>query len=173
MDQLKLIVSWLHRRAENFVALLLLSMFMTFLVQIVFRYLLNLPLGWTVEYVAIAWLWGILFGYAFVIRDVDIIRLDILYNAMPPAIRRFMDITGGLVMAGILTWSLPKAYEYVTFMKVERTSYIQLPFDLVFSIYLPFAVSIIVRLLLNVWHAIRGDSRYVDPLEAAGADDRI
>ena len=133
-------MSWLHRRAENFVALLLLSMFMTFLIQIVFRYLLNLPLGWTVEYVAIAWLWGILFGYAFVIRDVDIIRLDIVYNAMPPAIRRVMDITGGLVMAGILIWSLPKAYEYVTFMKVERTSYIQLPFDLVFSIYLPFAV---------------------------------
>ena len=95
------------------------------------------------------------------------------YGMLEKQFRRFMDIAGGLVMAGILTWSLPKAYEYVTFMKVERTSYIQLPFDLVFSIYLPFAVSIIVRLLLNVWHAIRGDSRYVDPLEAAGADDRI
>ena len=48
-------------------------------------------------------------------------------------------------------------------MNVERTAYIQLPFDLVFSIYLPFAVAVIVRLLLNVWHAIRGDSHYVDP----------
>ncbi len=167
------IVAWLQRRAENFVALLLLSMFATFLIQIVFRYVLNLPLGWTVEYVAIAWLWGILFGYAFVIRDVDIIRLDILYNAVPPNGRRMMDVVGGLVCAGILAWSLPKAYEFVTFMKVERTAYIQLPFDLLFSIYIPFAVAVIVRTLLNVWHAVRGDTRYVDPIEAAGADDRI
>ena len=122
-----------------------------------FRYVLNLPLGWTIEYVAIAWLWGILFGYAFVIRDDDIIRLDILYTAMPPAVRRVMDVVSGLACAGILAWSLPKAYGYVTFMKVERTAYMQLPFDLVFSIYLPFAVAVIVRSLMNVWHAIRGD----------------
>ncbi len=173
MSRLKTILAWLHRRAEQFVALLLGSMFVTFLIQIVFRYVLNLPLGWTVEYVAIAWLWGILFGYAFVIRDVDIIRLDIVYNAMPPNVRRVMDVVGGLVCAGILIWSLPKAYGYVTFMKVERTAYIRLPFDLVFSIYLPFAVAVIVRLLLGVWHALRGDTHYVDPLEAAAADDRI
>lgn len=65
---------WLHRRAEQFVALLLASMFVTFLIQIVFRYFLNLLLGWTVEYVAISWLWGILFGYAFVIRDAAMNR---------------------------------------------------------------------------------------------------
>ena len=115
----------------------------------------------------------ILFGYAFVIRDIDIIRLDILYNAMPPAIRRAMDIVGGLACAAIIAWSLPKAFGYVTFMKVERTAYIQLPFDLVFSIYPPFAVAVIIRSLLNVWHAVRGNTRYIDPLEAAAADDRI
>ena len=173
MDRLKSIMWWLRRRAENVIALLLGSMFVTFLIQIVFRYVLNLPLGWTIEYVSIAWLWGILFGYAFVIRDIDIIRLDILYNLMPPAIRRAMDIAGGLACAGILAWSLPKAYGYVAFMKVERTAYMQLPFDVVFSIYPPFAAAVMVRSLLNVWHAIRGDTHYIDPLEAAAADDRI
>ena len=51
-------------------------------------------------------------------------------------------------------WSLPKAFGYVTFMHVERTDYMRLPFDLVFSIYPPFAVAVIIRSLLNVWHAI-------------------
>jgi C4-dicarboxylate transporter, DctQ subunit len=168
-----MIAAWLRRRAENFVALLLASMFATFLIQIFFRYLLNLPVGWTVEYVAIAWLWGILFGYAFVIRDVDIIRLDLVYNLAPRNARRFMDIVGGLVMAGVMTWSLPKAIGFVAFMGVERTAYMQLRFDLVFAVYPPFAVAVIVRLLLNVWHAVRGDSHFVNPIEAAGADDRI
>ena len=102
MNRLKSICGWLRRRAENFVALLLGSMFVTFLIQIVFRYVLNLPLGWTVEYVAIAWLWGILFGYAFVIRNDDIIRLDLVYYAVPPPVRRAMDIVAGLACAAIL-----------------------------------------------------------------------
>ncbi len=173
MARFDTVASRLRRLAETVVVLLLASMFATFLIQIAFRYVLNLPLGWTVEYVAIAWLWGILFGYAFVVREEDIIRLDLLYNAMPEKVRRAMDIVAGLACAGILAWSLPKAYGYVTFMKIERTAYIRLPFDLVFSIYIPFAVAVIIRLLLTVWRAIRGHSHYVDPVQSAGADERI
>ena len=69
-----------YRGAEIIVGLLLGSMFVTFLLQILFRYVLSLPVGWTVEWVTIAWLWGILFGYAFVVRDADVIRLDIVLS---------------------------------------------------------------------------------------------
>jgi C4-dicarboxylate transporter, DctQ subunit len=173
MARLESIASALRGFAELVVALLLASMFVTFLIQILFRYVLSLPLGWTVEYVAIAWLWGILFGYAFVIRDDDVIRLDLVYNALPEKTRRVMDVVSGLACAGILIGSLPKAYDFVTFMKVERTAYIQLRFDLVFSIYLPFAVAVIIRSLLTVWRAIRGRPLEHDPIRAAGADEYI
>lgn len=163
----------LLKGAEILLALMLASMFVCFLIQIVFRYVLNLPVGWTIEYVAIAWLWGILFGYAFVVRDEDIIRLDILYGAMPEKAQRFMDVTSGLACAGILAWSLPKAYEYVTFMKIERTAYMRIPFDLVFSIYMPFAVAVIVRSLMTVWGAITGGYHHADPVRSPGADERV
>ena len=41
--------SWLQRRAENFAAALLAIMFGAFMIQIIFRYLFNFPLGWTSE----------------------------------------------------------------------------------------------------------------------------
>lgn len=81
MTDLARVLRPLRLTADTIAALLLGSMFATFILQIAFRYVLNQPLGWTVEYVAIAWLWGILFGYAFVIRDADVIRLDIVYAA--------------------------------------------------------------------------------------------
>ena len=56
MQRLSNIRDWLGRRAEEVLALVLASLFVTFLIQIVFRYVLNLPLGWTIEYVSIAWL---------------------------------------------------------------------------------------------------------------------
>ena len=163
----------LLRAAEIVLALMLASMFGSFLIQIVFRYVLNLPVGWTIEYVALAWLWGILFGYAFVVRDEDVIRLDLFHSAMPANVQRVMDVITGLTCAGILAWSLPKAYEYVTFMKIERTAYMRIPFDLVFSIYLPFAVAVIVRSLMQVWGAITGRYHHTDPIQTIGADERV
>ena len=40
---------WLYARAENILAAMLGLMFAAFILQIVFRYLLNLPIGWTNE----------------------------------------------------------------------------------------------------------------------------
>lgn len=146
---------WWLRRAEDIAALLLLSMAVSFLVQIIWRYVLNAPQGWTVEYVAIAWLWGILFGYAFVVRDADIIRLDIVYNALPPKGRAVADVLGGSVVAGLLLYSLPASVEYVNFMGIERTAFLQIGFNWVFAIYLPFVAVVTLRTLFNVFKALR------------------
>ena len=40
-------VAWMRRRAENIVAGLLGIMFVAFIIQIVFRYFFNFPIGWT------------------------------------------------------------------------------------------------------------------------------
>lgn len=150
--------AWWRDRAEDLCALLLLSMASAFMVQIVSRYVLNQPQGWTVEYVTIAWLWGILFGYAFVVRDADVIRMDLLVHLLPPRTRAGADVAAGLLVATVLAASLPASVEYVQFMGIERTAFLQLPFDLVFSIYIPFVITVIVRTLLDVrraWRVLR------------------
>lgn len=40
---------WLRNRAENLIAFMLLGMFVIFLMQIAFRYVLNVSIGWTHE----------------------------------------------------------------------------------------------------------------------------
>ncbi|MEC7764996.1 MAG: TRAP transporter small permease subunit [Pseudomonadota bacterium] len=156
MEQAKSIWNWLGRRAENILALLLFSMFVTFILQIVFRYFLSLPVGWTVEWVTIAWLWGILFGFAFVVRESDVIRLDIVYSVMPYGVRRVMDVIAGLTIAAIFLYTLPASWDYIDFMMRERTAYIRIPFFWVFIVYIPFAVSVAVRGLMTAWAGLRG-----------------
>lgn len=53
---------WLARRAENVAVLMLVGLFLAFLIQIAFRYLFNLPIGWTHEISVILWLWLVLWG---------------------------------------------------------------------------------------------------------------
>ena len=142
--------------AEGIAALILGSMFVCFLMQIGFRYILGWPVGWTIEYVSMTWLWGILFGYAFVVRNTEIIRLDIVYSSMPKKVQRVMDVIAQTFCAGVLLWSLPKAIEYVSFIRIERTSYMQVNFALLFSIYVPFCIAVSIRCLLSAWDALRG-----------------
>ncbi|WP_176086429.1 TRAP transporter small permease subunit [Martelella sp. HB161492] len=171
MARLTAVYRWFGRRAENLLALLLASLFVAFLLQIVFRYLLNLPVGWTVEWVTIAWLWGILFGYAFVIRETDIIRLDIIYSACPRGMRRAFDVISGGIIAAIFIYSLVPTWDYITFMSIERTAYLRIPFSYVFAIYMPFAFSVIVRSLLMVWAGLSGSGRRHDTEHSAESHD--
>ncbi len=65
--------------------------------------------------------------------------------------------------------SLPASYKYVSFMKVERSAYLHVPINLMYSVYLVFAVACIGRYLWLVYRAIRGG---VSPLtEAAKVGD--
>ena len=54
--------------------------------------------------------------------------------------------------------SLPAVVDYVTFMKVQSTAYLKIRFDWLFSIYIVFAVAVIVRYIWLSWQALRGEA---------------
>ena len=167
LRSLKPLGAWLARRAENVLALMLGAMFAVFLVQIVFRYVFNLPIGWTHEISVLLWLWLVLFGAAFVTRESDEIRFDIIYGAVGPKARRIMAVLTAVPLIVLYTISLPAMADYVAFMKVERTAYLKLPFNWVYSIYIAFAVAAIVRYLWLCTQALRGKApEAFDPTKA-------
>jgi len=151
--------AWLARRAENIAALLLAVMFASFILQIVFRYLLNLPTGWSSELTVICWIWLVLWGAAFVVREREEIRFDIVYGTVRPGARRIMAVLTGLALIGLYAWSFPAVWDYVTFMKVQTTAYLGIRYDWLYSVYILFALAAIAR---YVW-IVRGALRGVDP----------
>jgi C4-dicarboxylate transporter, DctQ subunit len=156
---------WLQRRAEDVAAALLMVMFLAFIIQIVFRYVFNWPLSWTFELSIVCWLWGVLWGAAFIVRERDEIRFDVILGLVSGNARRIFTIVTGVATVAIFTLSLPAVVDYVTFMKVERSAYLKVPFDVLFSVYVLFAVATIVRYVWLTWRAVRGDaaSSLIDP----------
>ena len=160
--------AWLHARAENILAAMLAVMFSVFILQIVFRYILNLPIGWTHEISVIMWLWMVLFGTAFVVRDSEEIRFDIVYSAVSERWRRGMVAISAITLIFFFAISLPAVIDYITFMKVEKTAYLKIRFDWLYSIYAIFAVAMIVRQFWLGCQAIwgRGPEAF-DPTKAS------
>ncbi len=154
--------------AEAVAAAMLAIMFVAFLVTIVFRYVLNWSAGWASELSSVMWIWLVLWGAAFVVREREEIRFDIFYGAVPPRVRRAMTVVIAAGVVGLFLLSLPAVYDYVTFMQVQRTSYLRIRYDWLYSIYVIFAVAIIMRYLWLAGRAIAGH----DPLADASADDK-
>jgi len=161
-EQLVAIGRWLRRRAENLAALMLAVMFLCFILQILFRYVLNYPVGWTEEVSTLMWIWGVLWGAVFVHDEKDEVRFDIIYNVVKERTRRAFTIVTGLALVVMYAWSLPAATSYVTFMKVERSAYLGIRLDYLYSIFILFTVAAIVRYAWLTWRAIRGHAPEAD-----------
>ena len=155
-DRLAATGRWLLRRADDFAVVLMALMFVSFLLQIAFRYVLNQPLGWTEEVTVLCWVWVVLWCAALVLSDREEIRFDIIYTLVPPGVQRAFTVLSSVAFVVLLLWSLPASWNYVAFMKREHTAYLHMRFDLLYAVYVIFAVAIILKHVGLAWRAIKG-----------------
>ena len=151
-------VAWVRRRAENVIAGLLGLMFVAFIVQVVFRYFFNLPIGWTSELSVITFLYMVLVGSAFWLKESEEVRFDLISARLGPVGRRVLGIFVAVAAIVLFGMSLPATLSYVAFMKVESSSYLKIRLDILYSIYVVFAVAVIVRYLWAIVSLLRGDA---------------
>ena len=135
---------------------MLAVMFAAFIIQIVFRYFFNLPTGWTSELTVVLWLWLVLWGAAFVLREDEEIRFDLISGAVGRRARIAMGIVTALALVILYGLSLKPSFDYVAFMKVEKSSYLKIRMDWLFSIYVVFLVAVIARYLWLLSRLLRG-----------------
>jgi TRAP-type C4-dicarboxylate transport system permease small subunit len=138
-------LGWARRRAENVLAALLAAMFMAFLIQVFMRYAVGAPVAWTTEVSTLAWLWGVLWGAALVLREDEEIRFDIAHRLAPPRLRCVFDAVAAASVVAVFAASLAAVQDYVRFMRIERSAYLGIRMDVLFSVYLVFAIAMIVR----------------------------
>ena len=147
---------WLRRRAENISAALLLIMFLCFIVTIVARYVFNYPLGWTEEASLITWIWCTLWGAVFILRERDEVRFDIFYSSLSDKARCVCTVITGIAAIVLFAIALPAVVSYVTFLKVERSAYLGIRLDYLYSIYILFSIGVVVRYVALVRRALQG-----------------
>ena len=163
-------LSVLRHGAEGVLAGLLGVMFAAFCLQIVFRYFFNLPTGWTTELTVVTWLWLVLWGAAFVVREHEEIRIDLVTSALRPRGRAVAAFIAGTALVLLYGAALPASWSYVSFMKVEKSSYLKIPMHWLYSIFILFLVAVVVRYLWLLAQVLRGKApEEADPTQATSA----
>jgi len=130
---------------------LLTAMFLVFLLQIFMRYVVNQPLGWTLEASVILYIWAIFWTSAFLLDESEHITFTIVADVVHPRVRAMMKLAGHLILGLAFASALPAVVDYVTFMKIDTTPVIGIRFDYVFSIFVVFMVAVIIRSMLGIY----------------------
>ena len=125
MDRLRKPIGWLGARAENFLALILGALFVSFLIQIVFRYLLNQNFPKLDE---IQWhFYGLvtMVGISYALVTDSHVRVDILHLQLSRRAQRIIEVLGILTLVAPFLYLMVDQgwdYFYESWRVSERSS---------------------------------------------------
>lgn len=150
------ILWWIREIIEVYLAVFSFSiMFVAFLIQIFWRYVLDNPLTWPFEVTTVAFVWAVLFGAIYAMRRRDHLKFNLFYERMPekiqPAIRIFSNL---LVCVGFAIAFYP-AVGYIEFMNRQSTTSLDIPFSIVYFPFLVFLIAVICYTLVDIIADVR------------------
>ena len=119
-----------------------LIMFLVFVLQVFYRYVLNNPLTWTYEITVLGFLWTTLLGACYIKRFHDHVCFDIAYQNRSEKGKIIFRLIGNtLVIIGCLIGIFP-TYQYLLDMSIEKTPVLRIPFSIGFLPVLIFIILI-------------------------------
>lgn len=139
------LTKWFSRGTEFVAAAMLAAMFITFVLQIFSRYVLQAPFGWTLELCLALWVWIVFWGNAFIVRDRDHVTFDILYLMLPRRPRQILALIAAAAIAVGMAWSFLPTWDYIDFLRIKKSATLKIPMSMIFSVYGLFLIAIAVR----------------------------
>ncbi|MBW7885911.1 MAG: TRAP transporter small permease subunit [Caldilineaceae bacterium] len=130
-------------------------MFVVFVVQVFYRYYLNLPLTWPPEVISTTFIWTTVLGACYAQRKLEHVSFTVVYERLPAQGQLIFRLLGNSLVALAFLIALPAVYSYVQFMSFQRTTVLKVPFNVVYFPFLIFQVLITGRLLYAVYQDLR------------------
>ena len=149
----------LRQIAEGIAAAAFAVLFLTFIVQVVMRFVFNMPLAWSDELILIVYIFMVFWCAGLLLKEKDHVMLDLVYETLPPNGRRVFGLLGAALVAGLLLVLLPQTFDYVMFMHREKTPVLDIPFSYVFAPFVLFVAVIGVRYFVKFCQLLGGNWR--------------
>ena len=139
------------RFSEAVAAVLFAMMFFGFLIQIISRYVLNMPVAWSLELCSIGYVWVVFWSASILAGERRQIVFDLLYNKLPPRQRRVLAVVNTATLGLIFLAALPGVVDYVMFLARRSSMLLKIRMDLVYSCFIFFMLAVIIGAAIRIW----------------------
>lgn len=112
-------------------SILVADTFIVFL-QVVFRYVLKSPLGWTEQICRLLFLWGVVIGIPVVFYNKADIVFDLLFNALPFKVRKVLGSFFSILGMAFSVFYFICGYNLVMKTGMRMTAGIEMPVNVLY-----------------------------------------
>lgn len=129
-------------------------LFVTFILQTFYRYVLRNPIGWSYEMGLLTFVWTVIFGACYAWRDNEHIVFSLVYDSRSEMQKRVFDIVGSLMLFMLLALIVEPTWTYI-FKQRRASSVLKISYKLM---YFPFLIMVIIscgRQLYKIYTAVK------------------
>lgn len=133
MVKLKKMIHWVADFIEVYVpSVVFLSLFIVFLANVFFRYVLHKPQNWTFEFSINAFVIVGLLGAALAHRKEDHVVFDLVYSALSAKRQNFFRILSNSIVIVFFGLAIPPSIRYIVTLP-SVTSIMKIPEGIIFA----------------------------------------
>lgn len=155
MKQLKKIISWVIDFFEVYLPIaVFITLFIVFLVNVIFRYVLKNPQNWTFEFSVISFVVVGLLGACTAYRNEDHVVFDLLYNRINNKIKNIFRIISYVMIIIAFSLAIPHSIRYLIKLRAV-TSIMRIPLYYIFSSFPIMLILILYRSVYRIFMDIK------------------
>jgi TRAP-type C4-dicarboxylate transport system permease small subunit len=147
-------------------------MFLTFLLQVFFRYVVNHPLTWTQEVIVVAFVWTVLLGTCYTMRRHAHVKFTLVYDRMKPKVAAVFRLVGNILIVVTFAALVVPSFRYSLFVGFQKTAVFRISYTYIFMPFVYFTIAIALYMfgeIIEDINVLRG--RLADSLDHAAAED--
>ncbi|MCP4380837.1 MAG: TRAP transporter small permease [Hyphomicrobiales bacterium] len=146
---------WFSVSVEVLCVVAFAALFAVFMLQVVYRYVLNDPLSWTQEVAEILYVWVVCVGAATIVTEREHVSFNLIYASVQPRLRRLLAIAGTGFVTLVLVATLYGNYDFIAFTSRQKTPTLRIPMSVVFSAFGVFMVLVIINGAVRLYRLTR------------------
>jgi len=118
-------------------------LFLTFVVQIFFRYVMRYPLMWPEELTSLAFIWTTLLSAGYIRRVHGHVAFTLIYDKLPESMRRITRLSSNFLVFFAFLVPLPSIFKYLKAIHIEKSSVLRIPLSIGYGPVLIFFILIL------------------------------
>jgi len=137
-------------------------LFLLFVINVFYRYVLNNPLTWPYELITLGFVWTAILAATYVRRIHGHVEFTLVYDSLTPARQRVSRILANAAILITFIVAIPASLDWVLFMDFKSTANLKIPFSIGYFPVIPFLILIAAHSLYDIVLDFRAILRHED-----------
>ncbi|MGB1360959.1 MAG: TRAP transporter small permease [Alphaproteobacteria bacterium] len=148
---LKTITHNLRKISDFFPAVLFVTIFCIFCINVISRYLFNESYGWIIEFSMILWVWVVFFTCAFTLRDDEHIAIHFVLERLSEKGQKICHTIAAICLFLFSSYMVLPTWDYIDFLSIRPSDVMGIPMKNIYIIFMAFLLSLIIRSLYKLY----------------------